>query len=256
MPTGAPPEERAPDGHAPRPVRAGVRLLRRLPFTLGFLAVMVVANAASGTVSGRLDPEVLGARGIGLDAIRDGDPTRFVTAIFLSHDLPMLLRQLPFAALVIGRAEWLWGSTRAAGLFFGIDLAAGGILLAAIALIPALAPLAATTDVGMSLGGFGLIGVLVARGRRGWAALVAILALVAGKSALAPEPLADAGHAIALVLGFGVGVVLGSLGRPAPGRLIGRDSCPMVAGPGRAGTAAGLASRETATATTGRGGRA
>ena len=180
-------------------------LLRRLPFTLAFLAVMVAANAVSGTFSGHLDPGVLTARGIGVDALQDGDPWRFLTAIFLSHNLPMLLRQLVFAAGVIGLSEWLFGTLTASALFFALDLAATVTLLAAVAVIPGLAALSETTDVGMSLGGFGLIGVLAVLWRRPMAALVTVLALVAIKNAISPEPLADAGHVIGLFMGACVG---------------------------------------------------
>ncbi|WOI56686.1 hypothetical protein [Palleronia sp. LCG004] len=186
--------------------------MRRVPFTLAFLAVMLAANAVAGTFSGHIDGTVLTARGIGVDAIRDGDVSRFVTAIFLSHDPAMLLRQLLFAASAIGITEWLWGSPRAAGLFFGIDLTATLVLLAAVALIPGLAALSKITDVGMSMGGFGLIGVLIAaHGKRAYE-LIAILGMVAGKYALAPERLADAGHVIALIIGFSIGL---SVVRPA-----------------------------------------
>lgn len=180
-------------------------LLRRLPFTCAFLAVMLVANDLAGTFSGQIDPGVLAARGIGVDALRDGDLSRFVSAIFLSHDLPMLLRQLPFAALVIGRAEWLWGTWRAAGLFFAIDVMATVALLAIIAWSPGLAPLAGTTDVGMSMGGFGVAGVLIVGWRHLVPALIALLGLVAVKYALVPDPLADGGHVIALIAGVCVG---------------------------------------------------
>ena len=179
----------------------------RLRFTLLFVVAMLFANGVAGTFSGEIDPHVLAAWGVGVNALRDGDPTRFVTATFLSHDLPMLLRQLPFAALVIGRAEWLWGTWRTAGMFFAIDVMATLVLLAAVALIPRLGALAGTTDVGMSMGGFGLIGLLIAAWRHRVAALIALLALVAAKYALAPEPLADGGHVIAVVLGFGLGLV-------------------------------------------------
>ncbi|WP_425418058.1 hypothetical protein [Oricola indica] len=187
--------------------RTGAKVIRRLPFTLAFLAVMLVANALAGTFSGQIDPNALATWGISVDVIRGGDPLRFATAIFLSHDLPMLLRQLLFAAIVIGAAEWLWGSWRTAGLFFGIDLTATVILLATVALIPGLAALKGVTDVGMSMGGFGLIGVLVASTRKdGVVGLIAVLGFVAAKYAIAPDPLADGGHAIAVVIGFGIGL--------------------------------------------------
>lgn len=185
---------------------ACAELLGRVPFTCAFLGVMLVANGLAGTLSGQIDPDILAARGIGVGALRDGDLSRFVSAIFLSHSLPMLLRQLVFAALVIGRVEWLWGTWRAAGLFFAVDIAASLLLLAAVALVPGLGALAAATDVGMSMGGFGAIGFLIVRLRHRGAALIAILGLIAVKYALAPAPLADGGHVIALGLGFCLGL--------------------------------------------------
>ena len=190
--------------------------MARFPFTLAFLGVMLVANALAGTMSGPLEPHILAAWGVGVDAVRDGDVARFFTAIFLSHGPAMLMRQLLFAATVIGAVEWMWGSYCAAGLFFGIDLAASATLLAVIALVPALCAFQSVNDVGMSMGGFGLIGVLIARWRLRWIALIAILGLVAVKYAVAPEPLADGGHVIALGIGFCVGLF--RLGIPEPAK--------------------------------------
>ncbi len=188
------------------PIRAAAALIRRVPFTLAFLAMMLGANSLSGTFSGELDPAVLGARGIGVEVLQSGEVLRFLTAIFLSHDLPMLLRQLVFAALVIGAAEWLWGTWRTAVLFFGLDLASTVILLTFVMLTPGLGHLAGVTDVGMSMGGFGLIGVLVASRRNAVPGLVAVLGLVAMKFYAVPDLFADGGHVIALILGFCIGV--------------------------------------------------
>ncbi|MFD1342589.1 rhomboid-like protein [Litorisediminicola beolgyonensis] len=178
--------------------------LRRVPVTLVFLCLMLAANALAGTLSGHIDPELLANWGIGVEALKDGKLLRFVTAVFLSHDLSMALRQLVFAASVIGAVEWRFGSWRAAGLFFALDVTATLVLLAAVAVLPVLATLAATTDLGMSMGGFGLIGVLIGtRARAGWW-LAAVLALIGLKYAASPDPLADLGHAIALVIGFSI----------------------------------------------------
>ncbi|MGR3563057.1 MAG: hypothetical protein ACU0FH_17320 [Heliomarina sp.] len=190
------------DLHFPR---TGVASIRKVRFTLAFLMVMLVANAAAGTFSGQIDPHVLAARGIGVDAMKDGNLMRLLTAIFLSHDLPMLLRQLAFTATVIGATELLWGTRCALGLFFGIDVTATIILLATVALLPDFTGLATTTDVGMSMGGFGLIGVLIAAHRNASIWLVVLLGLIATKFAVALESLAFGGHVIALIIGFGVG---------------------------------------------------
>ncbi|MGZ9810731.1 hypothetical protein ACXN5S_09725 [Pseudoroseicyclus sp. H15] len=193
-----------------------------MPFTLSFLGVMLVTNSLAGTFSGEIDPAVLAAWGVSAEALRSGDLLRFVTATFLSHDLPMLLRQLIFAGVVLGMAEWRWGSWRTAALFFGIDLTSTLLLLSIVLLIPGLNHLVAVTDVGMSLGGFGLIGVLVASRRNAVLWLVAILGLVTVKFYAAPEPLADGGHVIALMLGVFVGIFRRRV--PARGRQTGAAS--------------------------------
>ena len=187
------------------PTRTRPRGMLCFPFTLAFLCTMLVANGLAGTFSGQIDPVVLDARGIGVDVAQDGNIFRLVTATFLSHDLPMLLRQIVFAGAVIGAAEWLWGSWRTAGLFFGIDFAATAILLAVIALVPGLSALTGVTDVGMSLGGFGLIGSLVTTRQNGGRWLILILCLMAAKYAVVPDPVADGGHVVALMIGFVVG---------------------------------------------------
>ncbi|QRF68691.1 hypothetical protein GQA70_19850 (plasmid) [Ponticoccus alexandrii] len=168
---------------------------------------MLVANVLAGTVFGPLTPELLSAWGIGVDPVRDGQIARFVTAIFLSHGPSMLIRQFIFAATVIGTVEWLWGSWRAMALFFGIDISATTILLSCIALVPQLAGSEHINDVGMSMGGFGLIGVLLATSRVRWIGLAVVSLGVGVKYALVPEPLADGGHIIALWVGACVGQV-------------------------------------------------
>ncbi|EEB85470.1 hypothetical protein RGAI101_2623 [Roseobacter sp. GAI101] len=167
---------------------------------------MVVANGLAGSFTGPLDPQILAKWGIGVDALRGFDISRFMTAIFLSHDPSMLARQFFFAAGVIGLTEWIWGSWRAAALFFGLDIVSAAALIAVIAFFPVLDPLAEVTDVGMSLGGFGLIGVLLSMWRHRWIGLIGVSVLVATKYAFAPDPVADGGHVIALMIGFCVGL--------------------------------------------------
>lgn len=187
------------------------RTAARLRFTLLFLAVMLVANSAAGSIGGALPREMLAAWGIGRDALASGDAFRLLTGIFLSHDTGMLLRQLVFAAAVIGHAEWHHGSLRAAALFFGLDLVGTVLLLTLIGGSAGLAHLAADTDVGMSIGGFGLIALAIAGWKRRWLVLGLVLLSIAAKYAISPDPLADLGHVLALGLGF----TLGSLPRSA-----------------------------------------
>jgi hypothetical protein len=138
----------------------------RFPFTLAFLAIMITANWLAGTFTGLLPPQALMQWGISHQSILNGEIFRLVTGTFLSHDFAMFLRQFCFAALVIGAFEWGDGTRRAITVFFTIDIV--GTLLVLFVVLPFFADMpdfdgrAALTmhDVGMSAGGFGLIGAL------------------------------------------------------------------------------------------------
>ena len=180
--------------------------LWRFRFTLSFLAVMLVANALAGTFFGELPANALADWGIGKDAVWAGEIWRFVTATFLSHDRGMLVRQLLFAAAILGYTEWKRGSVSTLVLFFSLDLAASGLLLLGVALWPDITGLSAAHDVGMSLGGFGLIGLAVSGMRWRFPLLAVILLTIGLKIAFAFDPLADIGHIVALWLGFLLGL--------------------------------------------------
>lgn len=183
-------------------------LIVRLRFTLIFLLAMILANAAAGTLSGELPPDVLATWGIGQQSVWGGDLSRLVTGTFLSHDLDMLIRQFVFAAVVVGYTEWLWGSWRAALLFVGLDICATLLLLTAVWALPAMSDVAALNDVGMSMGGFGLIGLAIAGQRGRFALLLIALLAISAKIALDFELLPDTGHLLALALGFFTGLAL------------------------------------------------
>ena len=176
----------------------------RMRFTILFLLAMLIANLLAGSLWDDLPGKVLANWGIGHDAVFSGEVFRVFTGIFLSHDADMLARQFVFAAAAIGYTEWTQGTGAAALLFFGLDLAGTLILLACVGWAAGWVDLTAMNDVGMSIGGFGLIGVAIAGGRRRWLLLFAILLAIAVKSSIEPDALADGGHALALLLGFGV----------------------------------------------------
>lgn len=176
----------------------------RLRFTILFLLAMLIANLLAGSLWHKLPGDVLANWGIGHDAVFSGEVFRVFTGIFLSHDADMLARQLAFAAAVISCTEWTYGTGATALLFFGLDFAGSLILLACVGWAAGWVDLTAMNDVGMSIGGFGLIGVAIAEGRHKWLILFAILLAIAVKYGLAPDALTDGGHVLALLLGFGV----------------------------------------------------
>ena len=180
----------------------------KLRFTMLFVMAMILANAFAGTLSGALPSDVLATWGVGQQSVWSGDLFRLLTGTFLSHDLDMLIRQVIFAAVAIGYTEWIWGSRRAALLFLMLDVSATLFLLTTVWALPAMADVATLNDVGMSMGGFGLLGLAIA-GWRGRIALFLIALLAIGaKIALDFELLTDTGHLLALTLGFLAGLAL------------------------------------------------
>ncbi|MEH6726415.1 MAG: hypothetical protein V7703_09660 [Hyphomicrobiales bacterium] len=185
-----------------------MRAIFRIPFTLGFLLVMVTANWLAGTLDGLLPPQALRAWGISHQSILNGDAFRLITGTFLSHDFGMFVRQLCFAAVVIGCYETIEGTWRAVAVFFTIDVL--GTLLVLFLVLPLLIGLPVATgeaellthDVGMSAGGFGLIGALAANQRHRWILLIGALLLITAKVWISFEAIADTAHMLCLCLGF------------------------------------------------------
>ncbi len=188
----------------------------RLRFTILFLTVMLIASLLAEIPDRDLPGEILRDWGIGHDSLLSGQIFRLITGIFLSHDFDMFIRQFIFAAAVIGYTEWTRGTVRAALLFFGLDIAGTLLLLACVRWGAGLIDMTAMNDVGMSIGGFGLIGVTIASWRGKWPLMTAILVAIAVKFTIAPDLLADTGHVLALSLGFALGGLLPSLERATP----------------------------------------
>lgn len=180
----------------------------RLRFTLLFLVAMLAANALAGVLDGELPAEILEDWGIGQESVWAGDLARLLTGTFLSHDLDMLFRQLVFASAIIGYSEWRSGSGSTALAFFGLDIVSTLLLLTIVWLHPSLTDVARLNDVGMSMGGFGLVGLAIAGLSRRTAILALVSLGIAAKITFEFEPLTDSGHVLALGLGFLVGLFL------------------------------------------------
>ena len=185
-------------------------MIRRVPFTLVFLTIMVVANAVAGTLDGVISENALSNWGISHQSIRQLEIYRLVSGTFLSHDLGMFLRQVVFAATVIGAYEWTQGSRRALIMFVCIDII--GTLIVLYMILPILVLVHPSIDsgslqvhdVGMSAGGFGLIGALAAQQRQRWLFLVAVCVAIVIKIWVSFDVIADLVHLLCLVLGFAI----------------------------------------------------
>lgn len=183
-------------------------LMARVPFTLLFLLVMTLANWAAGTLQGALPPAALTQWGISHRAVMDGDVARLVTGTFLSHDSAMFVRQFLFVAAVIGYFEWHTSSVRAAVIFFSVDIL--GTLIVLFGVVPLVASLPelghpaarSTLDVGMSAGGFGVIGATLGGWPYRWLLLTGVLTAIGVKVGISFHVIADSAHLVCLLLGF------------------------------------------------------
>lgn len=182
-------------------------LILRFRFTLVFLMAMLAANLLAAGLGQDLPSEMLRDWGIGHNSLMSGEIFRLITGTFLSHDAGMLVRQFIFTAVVIGYTEWLRGTTQTAVLFFGLDIVGTLLLLVCVGAAQGagLIDITAMNDVGMSIGGFGLIGVALSTWRYKWLLVIVIFLAIAIKLVIAPHLLADAGHVLALFLGFILG---------------------------------------------------
>lgn len=188
--------------------------IKELPFTICFLGLMFIANYLAGTLSGQLPEDALRQWGISHQDILEGNLYRLATGTFLQHDLPMFLRQICFAAAVIGFYEWQQGTARAVAMFFVIDVI--GTLIVLFLLLPPLShqswgdfqDVKALHDVGMSAGGFGLIGAAIATFKHKASFLLAVLASIAIKIGFHFDPIADTAHITTLLIGFALQMFL------------------------------------------------
>lgn len=191
-----------------------MKFLRRLPFTILFLTIMVIANWFAGTLDGALPPESLMNWGISHQTVVSGNLVRLFTGTFLSHDLGMFFRQLVFAATVIGYFEWRTSTLRTAVTFFAIDIIGSVIVLFVVVPLVAAIPeigypdARATLDVGMSAGGFGLIGAILASWPQKWLLLGAVVTAIVVKVWYDLDVIADSAHLICLLIGFAAQQVL------------------------------------------------
>ena len=190
--------------------------LRRIPFTLGLLGVLILCAVLInlfGEIRGH--SAFLQRGGYGLSALREGRIWTLLTGIFLAVYPWLVAGNLWLIALFVGGYEARAGSKRAALVFFATQI--GGALLTAVAIVW---PLTATgwpwaqhleqaSDLGASVGALGCAAALTAGFARQWrvtARTVLFGALAA--LLLITHRIWDIEHLLAAVLGVGFGHLL------------------------------------------------
>lgn len=199
-----------------RAARAVVGLLRRVPFTVALLGLILVCALVTGTHRRATDGSALLHQvGYGLPALREGRPWTLLTGIFFGLFPLMLVGIAWIVALFVGAYEFRSGTRRAAIVFFVTQI--GGAFLAAVAVVWPLTAtgwswarhLAAARDVGASAGAYGCAAALTASLPRNLRtpARVALLVFLALQLAVTHR-IWDIEHLLAAFLGLGLGVLL------------------------------------------------
>ena len=193
------------------------------PFTTTlFLAIFVVGIFTGPALGREISPSVLKTWGTGPQKIFEGKWWTIFTMVFLCNDAFMLYGVILAGVPIMAMAESRLGVGVTVAVYWGVQVVVW-LLIAVIfrfLMVRGIGPgpeVYPMTDIGLSVGLFGVVGVLlIALNRspetvRAWQTI----ALEAGvplylvlKWVLMPEWLADTGHWIALSLGFLIGLLL------------------------------------------------
>lgn len=111
-------------------VRAALRGGRRIPFTLGIIAVMWGAGIATGSVLSGPPPAVLDVVGGDLGSLRSGQWWGAVTSIFFVTNPLAYVAATVVVGVLVSVAETAYGSWKAAALFFLGDFASVTVFFA------------------------------------------------------------------------------------------------------------------------------
>lgn len=197
-------------------------IVRRVPFTLVTLIAFVAVAAVSRSIAGPLDGALVERFGFAPADLVTAEFWRIVTSVFLTSGGFSFWSGLVMIAFVVGSAEVLLGTRRAALTFWGAHL------LTLLAMLAIAAPLAeggglgwllySVRDVGPSAGYVGCLAALTVAAPRKWRlALLAVAGVALGGAlaiTLVSEPLvpaalsADVAHLTAFVLTAGVLLLL------------------------------------------------
>ncbi|ALV45901.1 hypothetical protein MB46_10820 [Arthrobacter alpinus] len=108
-------------------VRRLLRLCRRMPLTLALMAATVVVHVVSGAFLDRLGGHTAGFWGFQATDLLGGSWWNVFSTLLLSSNTASMLLAVAVLALVLGLAESTVGTTRAAALFIGTQVA--GVVL-------------------------------------------------------------------------------------------------------------------------------
>ncbi|MEV5505377.1 rhomboid-like protein [Streptomyces orinoci] len=179
--------------------------LRRMPATTGYVGLLLATAGWLAGCSASQQARFMRHISSNVHHLEVGKWWTLFTSGLVVDGVPALLG-ISAVAVVLGMAEWRWGTARAIGVFLAGHLLAtliteGSMWLMRLAhLLPGI--LTRARDVGISYGLVATLGCLLALGgeRARRYGVPALAALLLGAWAVDQE-LADAGHVVALFLG-------------------------------------------------------
>jgi len=193
------------------------------PFTTTLLLAIFVVGIFTGPTLGHALPASVHDRwGTGPQKVFDGKWWTIFTMVFLCNDAFMLYGVILAGIPIVALAESRLGTLATLAIYWGTQVIVWLLIAVIFRFLMArgIAPgpeVYPTTDIGLSVGLFGVIGTLVLalsrspEAARQWQTI----ALEAGvplylilKLVFTPEWLADMGHWVALALGIVIGIAL------------------------------------------------
>ena len=148
----------------PTLVRSPLRVLRRIPFTLALVALVVAVALTTSGPGLTARPALVARWGFALHDLWDGTFWSLVTAVFFLHRPDLVWGTALFALASAGVYEWCAGTRRAFAVYWTGDVTSTLLLALAVVLPLTLAGtslgarLALADDVGISGGGFTCLG--------------------------------------------------------------------------------------------------
>lgn len=202
--------------------RRVLAILARTPFTLGFVVLLFVVGAITGTLwSAAENQDWYTQVATGLPAFQEGRWWSLFTAVLFVPRPYVFITLLPLLVGGLGWAEWRFGSLRTIGLFLGGHIVG---VLGAAGIIALLAPtgwhwadmLASAYDVGPSCGAFTALVFATATLPSPWRLRARVAtAIYIGVSLLYLGHIFDVEHAVALLVAMTVSGLLPAFRRPA-----------------------------------------
>ena len=188
------------------PVARALALVRRTPFTIAFVAAMLIVGATTGTLTSAASDQLWYPNvATGLPSLQDGRWWTLLTSPFFVDHPFVYLTLLPLVIGGFGWAEWRFGSLRTAGLalaghIVGVLGAAGILLLLSPSGWPWAARLAGDYDAGASCAALTTLVFAIAALPAPWRLRARIaIGLWVGISVLYLGHLADLEHSVSIV---------------------------------------------------------